>query len=99
MITSFLQRAIEVFFERIVGRYHLAICAVALVVTVAAIVVIAGQWNINSDFKALLPQSSEASAAMDEVDDRVGSGSSLFVVIDSPDRQANREFARVYAEE
>jgi hypothetical protein len=85
--------------RRVVARYHVWIVAASLVLTIAAIVAIALRWNINSDFKALLPQRSPAASAMDEVGDRVGSGSSLFVVIDSPSIEANKQFAKVFAEE
>ncbi len=59
--------------------------------------IVATRWNIDSDFKALLPQDSPAAVAMTEVGDRIGSGSALFVVVDSPDRAANIEFAAAYA--
>lgn len=98
MMTSLLKRFIAVFFRRIVGRYYLLITALSVLLSGLAVWVIATQWNINSDFKALLPRSSEAYQAMEEVGDRVGSGSALFVVIDSPDGEANKEFAKAYAE-
>ncbi len=85
-------------FRRILGGHHGALTVASLLVTAAAIFVVATQWNINSDFKELLPGDSEAAQAMEEVGQRVGSGSSLFVVIDSPEQEANREFASVYAE-
>src|SRR5690606_8134964 len=54
---------------------------------------------INSDFKALLPQTAPAALAMTEVADRVGSGSALFVVIDSPNQEANLKFAETFSTE
>ena len=92
------QRLVEWLFREGIGGYHLVVSVGSLVVTALAIVVIATQWNINSDFKELLPRTSEAAQAMEEVGDRVGSGSSLFVVIDSPDEEANLAFGEVYAE-
>ena len=86
------------YFRQVVGPHHGLMTLMSLVVTALAIFVVATQWNINSDFKELLPGDSEAAKAMDEVGQRVGSGSSLFVVVDSPDQQANRAFAEVYAE-
>ncbi|QDG52597.1 hypothetical protein FIV42_18195 [Persicimonas caeni] len=97
-MTGLLKRFIAVFFRRIVGRHYLVISALSLLLSGLAIWVIATRWNINSDFKALLPQTSAAYQAMEEVGDRVGSGSALFVVIDSPDGEANKRFAKVYAE-
>jgi uncharacterized protein len=89
---------VEAFFRRFVGRHYLIIAALSVLVTALAIWTIATKWNINSDFKSLLPSTSAAAQAMEEVGDRVGSGSSLFVVIDSPDPKANLDFAHVYAE-
>jgi hypothetical protein len=97
-MTGLLKRFIAVFFRRIVGRHYLVISALSILLSGLAIWVIATRWNINSDFKALLPQTSAAYQAMEEVGDRVGSGSALFVVIDSPDGEANKRFAKVYAE-
>ncbi len=74
------------------------IVALSLALTVVAATVIGARWNINSDFKALLPSEAPAAQAMDEVNRRIGGGSSLFVVIDSPDEDANLEFARAYSE-
>ncbi len=74
------------------------IVALSLALTVAAAAVIGARWNINSDFKALLPSEAPAALAMDEVNRRIGGGSSLFVVIDSPDGEANLKFARAYSE-
>lgn len=69
-----------------------------ILLTLLSIWIIATRWNINSDFKALLPEESKAALAMTEAGDRIGSGSALFVVIDSPNPNANRSFAKVYAE-
>ncbi|MFU8802600.1 MAG: efflux RND transporter permease subunit [Bradymonadaceae bacterium] len=90
--------AVGVFFRRFVGRHYLIIALLSVIITALAILTIATKWNINSDFKSLLPENSAAAQAMEEVGDRVGSGSSLFVVIDSPDGDANLEFAKQYAE-
>ncbi len=97
-MTSLLKRFISVFFRQFVGRHYMLISALSVLVSALAVWVIATQWNINSDFKALLPTSSEAYQAMEEVGNRVGSGSALFVVIDSPDGQANKRFAKDYAD-
>lgn len=97
-MTGLLKRFIAVFFRRIVGRYYVLIAALSVVLSALAVWVIATRWNINSDFKALLPRDSDAYQAMEEVGKRVGSGSALFVVIDSPDAEANKKFAKVYAE-
>ena len=91
-------RMAERFMREWVGRRAGWVVAASVVVTLLSIAVIASRWNINSDFRALLPSTSEAALAMEEVGDRVGSGSSLFVVIDSPDREANLAFAEAYAE-
>ncbi len=97
-MAGLLKRFIAVFFRRVVGRYYVLITLLSLLVSVAAVWVIATHWNINSDFKALLPRTSAAYKAMEEVGNRVGSGSALFVVIDSPDEQANKKFAKLYAQ-
>jgi predicted RND superfamily exporter protein len=91
------QRLLELLVRRIIARYYNPILLVALMLTGLAAAVIATQWNINSDFKALLPVNAPAAAAMTEVDQRIGGGSSLFVVIDSPDQQKNLQFAEAYA--
>ena len=98
-MSGLLKRFIAVFFRRVVGRYYLAISALSLLVSALAVWVIATQWNINSDFKELLPRSSEAFQAMEEVGQRAGSGSALFVVVDSPSQQANKRFAKIFASE
>jgi predicted RND superfamily exporter protein len=98
-MTGLLKRFIAVFFRRIVGRHYLLISALSVLLSALSVWVIASQWNINSDFKALLPRTSDAYKAMEEVGDRVGSGSALFVVIDSPDAEANKRFAKAYADE
>lgn len=95
LIENFISR----FVHRFVARYYVRITILSAVVTAVAIWVIATQWNINSDFRALLPQDSEAAQAMEEVGERVGSGSALFVVVDSPDMEANKEFAGDFAEQ
>jgi predicted RND superfamily exporter protein len=97
-MTGLLKRFIAVFFRQFVGRHYLLISALSVLLSALAVWVIAAQWNINSDFKALLPRSSDAYQAMEEVGDRVGSGSALFVVVDSPDGEANKRFAEAYAE-
>ena len=98
MIKDRLREGFDYYLREVVGRHPGWLALASLVVTLLAIGVVATQWNINSDFQQLLPGDSEAAQAMQEVSDRVGSGSSLFVVIDSPDRQANRDFAYDYAE-
>lgn len=96
---STVRQFIAWFIGRIVARFHALITAGALVLSVLAIWVIAGHWNINSDLRALLPPDSEASRAMQEVQQRVGSDTALFVVISSPSTEKNKEFAGVFAEE
>ncbi len=93
-----MKEALHNYFRNIVGPHHGWMTLLSFFVTALAIFVVATQWNINSDFKELLPGDSEAAQAMEEVGQRVGSGSSLFVVVDSPQREANREFATVYAD-
>lgn len=89
----------EFFFRRVIGGHYVPVTLVSLLVTAAAIWVVGTQWNIDSDFKELLPRDSEAFQAMEEVSHRVGSGSALFVVIDSPDPEANKRFAEEFAAE
>ncbi len=98
-MTALIQQFVRAFFEKFIARLYIIITIASFVISALAIWVIATQWNINSDFKALLPETSAAAQAMTEVGDRVGSGSALFVVIDSPSTEANRKFAKVYAEE
>jgi uncharacterized protein len=92
------QRLIELFLRKYVARFYALILLTALIITGVAGGVIAKKWNINSDFKALLPINSPAATSMDAVDARIGGGSSLFVVIDSPDREQNIKFAEVYSQ-
>lgn len=80
-------------FHKVLARHYFLTTLVAFILTAIAGWIIATKWNINSDFKALLPETSAAAQAMTEVGDRVGSGSALFVVVDSPDGQANKKFA------
>ena len=84
--------------RRLVGRYHTLITVIALAITALSIGVMATRWNMNSSLDALLPEDSPAAVAMRAVSERVGSGSSLFVVIDSPDQQASLRFAKAYSE-
>lgn len=97
-MTALIQQFVRAFFEKFIARFYIPISIASFVISALAIWTIASQWNINSDFKALLPETSAAAQAMTEVGDRVGSGSALFVVIDSPSTEANRKFAKVYAE-
>jgi len=96
-MTTFVKRFLAFYLGRVIGRHYWAVSVISILLSVLAVWVIATKANINSDFKAMLPTSSEAYQAMDEVGHRVGSGSALFVVIDSPDTQANKKFAEVYA--
>jgi predicted RND superfamily exporter protein/polyhydroxyalkanoate synthesis regulator phasin len=82
-------------FHKVLARHYLLVTLISVILTVLSVWVIANKWNINSDFKALLPETSAAALAMTEVGDRVGSGSALFVVVDSPDTEANKKFAAV----
>ncbi|AWV88631.1 efflux RND transporter permease subunit [Bradymonas sediminis] len=96
-MTSFMKRFIAFFIGRVIAPHYWAVSAISILLSVLSVWVIATQANINSDFKALLPTTSAAYQAMDEVGGRVGSGSALFVVVDSPDTEANKRFAEVYA--
>lgn len=96
-ISEAIHKFVDNYFRGFIGRFHPIISVASLLVTALAVWVIATTWNINSDFKALLPQTSAAAKAMDEVGARVGSGSALFVVVDSPDGEANLKFAEAYA--
>lgn len=96
-MASFVKRFIAFFLGRVIARHYWLVSAASILLSVAAVWVIATKANINSDFKALLPTTSAAYQAMDEVGERVGSGSALFVVIDSPDAAANKRFAEVYS--
>ncbi len=98
-MNALIEDAISRFVHRFVARYYVRITLISVLVTAVAVWVIATQWNINSDFRALLPQDSEAAAAMQQVGERVGSGSALFVVVDSPDMEANKRFAADFAEQ
>lgn len=91
-----LRIGFEIMVRRLIAPWHKLIVLVALAVTALAVWVMVARWNINSDLNALLPEHSPAAVAMRAVSDRVGSGSSLFVVIDSPNQQANLDFARDY---
>ncbi|MFB6351132.1 MAG: RND family transporter [Bradymonadaceae bacterium] len=93
-----IEKFISRFVHRFVARYYVRITLVSVLVTAVAVWVIANQWNINSDIRALLPQDSDAAQAMKEVGNRVGSGSALFIVVDSPDMEANKQFAADFAE-
>jgi len=89
-----IEKFVSKFVHRFVGRYYLSIAVASVVVTGLSVWAIAANWNINSDLKALLPTDSRAAAAMDNVGERVGSGSALFVVVDSPAMEQNKTFAR-----
>ena len=96
MLHRWFQALLEQHMRRIVARYHRALVLASVVLTALAVWVMATRWNINADLKALLPESSPAAQAMEEVSARVGSGSSLFVVVDSPDQEATLAFAKDY---
>lgn len=84
--------------RHVVARFFVQITIAAMIITAAAAAWIGATWNMNSDLGALLPESSPTAKAMQAVSDRVGSASSLFVVVDSPDREANLKFAAAYSE-
>ena len=94
---TWIARFLEWHIRRVVSRHYLMLTAASVLLTIAAVFTIVTKLNINSDFKALLPEDSEAVATMNEIDQRIGGGSSLFVVIDSPDKAKNIEFARQLA--
>ena len=96
-IAPWIQGLLAAHIHKLVARHHRLLTALSLLLTLGAVLVIATSWNINSDFRALLPEDSETAQAMDAADARIGGGSSLFVVIDSPDMDANLKFAGDYA--
>lgn len=95
---AWIARFLEWHIRNLVAKHYGKLSLLSLILTILAAVTISLKLNINSDFKTLLPASSKAVKAMNEVDARIGGGSSLFVVIDSPDQKANIRFAGVYAE-
>lgn len=97
-MNAIFMQVITTIFHKILARHYFLVTLASFVITALAVWVIATKWNINSDFKALLPETSAAAQAMTEVADRVGSGSALFVVVDSPDGEANKKFAKVLSE-
>jgi predicted RND superfamily exporter protein len=92
------QQFVAWFLRRVVIPRPLSIATISVVLTLAAGWYMATAWNISSDLESLLDEDSEAATAMTELDARVGSTSSLYAVIDSPDTDANLEFAGKYAE-
>lgn len=84
--------------RRVVYRYARWVVAASIALTAVAAWIIVTSWNINSDLRVLIPQDSEAAQAMNRTDERIGSTNSLFVVIDSPDLEANKQFAADFAE-
>lgn len=98
LATVWIANLLASFIDKVIGRHAGKLVILSLLLTALSVTVIALRHNINSDFKALLPSTSEAALAMDEIDARVGGGSSLFVVIDSPDKEANLRFAQVYSD-
>jgi hypothetical protein len=84
--------------RRVVGRRYHTVVLVSLALTGLALWAIVANWNINSDFRALLPSDAETTREMDAVDARVGSDAALFVVIDSPEMEKNKAFAGDLAE-
>ena len=95
-IHAWFQKLLELHMRRVIARFYRSITVASVALTALAVFVIATRWNIDSDLNALLPDQAPAAQAMREVSDRVGSGSSLFVVIDSPDREANLRYAADY---
>jgi len=93
-----VHRLVRRYFEGFLAPKAGFVFGFCFLLTIFSVWIIATQWNINSDFKALLPADSKAAQAMGEVSDRIGSGSALFVVIDSPEREANRRFAKVLSD-
>lgn len=94
---TWIARLLEQHIRRIVAKHYILLSVLSLALTALAVFTIVTKLNINSDFKALLPETSEAVKALNEVDTRIGGGSSLFVVVDSPDRQKNIEFAKTFS--
>ncbi len=92
------RQLVEQFLRRIVIPRPLSITTISLVLTLVAGWYMIASWNISSDLESLLDEDSEAATAMQELDARVGSTSSLYAVVDSPETDANLEFAEAYAE-
>lgn len=92
-----VRRLIAALIRRWVARHHVLITVVSLLLTVVSVWVVVTQWNINSDFRALLPRDSPATRALESVESRLGSATAMFVVVDSPSFEANRRFARDFA--
>lgn len=92
-VRTFIRR----FIRSIVAPHYRAISLASILVTLAAIGIIAATWNIDSDLSAMLAPESDAAKAMEEVDARVGAGGGLYVVITSSDTEANKEFAGEFA--
>ncbi|MFB6371791.1 MAG: RND family transporter, partial [Bradymonadaceae bacterium] len=86
------------FLRRFVVPRPLPITVVSLIVTLVAGWYVATSWNVSSDLESLLDEDSRAASAMRKLNERVGSTSSMYAVVDSPDTEANLEFARRYAE-
>ena len=81
-----------------VARHSTAITVVSLLLTIASAWVVLTEWNINSDFRALLPEDSQATRALEAVESRLGASTAMFAVISSPDDEANKRFAADFAE-
>lgn len=84
--------------RRFVAERYVAITVVSLLVTALSAWVLVSQWSINSDFRALLPDDAPATQALEKVESRLGSSTAMFVVVDSPSLEANKRFARDFAE-
>ena len=91
------RRALEGLITRVVAPRWGAWLIVCALMTAASIGVLATRWNMNSDLNALLPDDAPASIATREAEARLGSSSSLYVVIDSPDFAASLAFAEKMA--
>lgn len=92
------RKLLEKHIRGVIAPHHTWLTVLAFLLTGVAIWMIATTWNINSSFRTLLAEDSEANRAYRAVAERLGSGSALFTVIDSPDLDANIEFAKKYAE-
>lgn len=93
-----VHQRVQRYFEGFLAPKASFVFGFCVLITILSIWIIGTQWNINSDFKALLPENSSAAKAMTEVGERIGSGSALFVVVDSPDKIANRKYAKAISE-
>ncbi|HVV52404.1 MAG TPA: MMPL family transporter [Polyangia bacterium] len=81
---------------RFLSRHDAAVCAAALALFVAALL-LAGRLRLRSDFRELLPEKDPELAALRRIDERLGGRSTLVVAVEGPDPGANERFADALA--